>query len=93
MGVDFSEVAIERAREIARERGLEGEFVVDDVFAYEPEPTFDLVMLFFVHFTDAHMAELFDVAKRALAPGGRFIGLGHEVRNLTEGYSGTWGPE
>lgn len=93
VGVDFSEVAIERAKEMARERGLEGEFVVDDVFVYEPEPTFNLVMLFFVHFTDTHMVELFDVARRALAPGGRFIGLGHDLRNLTDGYSGPQVPE
>ncbi len=93
VGVDFSEVAIERARLIARERGLTGEFVVDDVFAYEPEPTFDLVMLFFVHFGDDRMAALFEVARRALAPGGRFIGLGHELRNLTEGWSGPQVPE
>lgn len=86
--VDFSTVAIEKGRRLAETQGLDVEWVVDNVLAYEPEPIHDLVMIFFVHLADTQMEQLFRVARAALKPGGRLIGLGHALRNLTEGYGG-----
>ena len=48
--VDFSSVAIERARALAAERGVEVNFEVADVTSWEPSPlTYDLVIVLYLH--------------------------------------------
>ena len=48
-GVDFSDVALAKAAELAASRGVEVEWVVADVLDYEPEPrAFDLVAVLYL---------------------------------------------
>ena len=48
-GVDFSDVALAKAAELAASRGVEVEWVVADVLDHEPEPrAFDLVALLYL---------------------------------------------
>lgn len=80
IGIDFNPVAVERARAVAKALGLATEFRVEDLFLYEPEKRFDMVVSLGVlhHTNDCHagMRRVFD---RYLAPGGHaFIGLYHE---------------
>ncbi len=91
--VDFSEVAIGKGRQIAEARGIDVEWVVSDVLAYAPQPEFDLVVIFYVHFLDPEMQRLFGVAREALRPGGRLIALGHHLKNLDGGYGGPQFPQ
>ncbi len=84
--VDFSPVAIGKARRIAGD--TEVDWRVGDVTAFETEPVHDLVVIFYVHLPGREFAELFGVARAALAPGGRLFGVGHGVRNAAEGWGG-----
>ena len=88
--VDFSAVGIDRGREEARRRGLEVDWVVADVTAWEPPPgtTFDLALVAYLHVPQ-------DVSSRLgqwLSPGGALVVVGHALRNLTEGVGGPQDP-
>lgn len=89
--VDFSPAGIEKGRQIAGDTSVE--WVVADVTSYEAERRFDLVMIVYVHMLDDDTGNLFDRAITALAPGGTLIGVGHALRNLTEGVGGPPYPE
>jgi len=90
-GVDFSPVAIDKARTIAGDTTVT--WVVADVTAYEPERKFDLVIIVYVHLDPEAMRALFHSAVNALAPAGTLIALGHALRNLTDGVGGPPYPE
>ncbi len=85
-GVDFSGVAIDKARQIAGDTTVDWQ--VADITAYEPRREFDLVTIVYVHLDAEGMAALFATATRAVAPGGTLIAVGHALRNLTDGVGG-----
>ena len=84
--IDFSTVAIDKARRLAGDTAVE--WRVADVTRFEPGATYDLVVVFYVHLPPAEMGGLFHAATSALAPGGRLFGVGHAVRNAAEGWGG-----
>ena len=88
-GVDFSGVAIEKARSLARERSVEAEWIAADLLEYQP-PTaaFDLVILFYLQLPGDELARVLARAAAALAPGGTLLLVGHDSRNLEYGYGG-----
>jgi len=89
IGVDFSKVALERAEELAKHRGVEVEFVHADVTGYEPEEgSFDLVVLMYLHLPPEVRIGVWQRAARAVAPGGVLVLVGHDRENLTAGYGG-----
>ena len=88
-GIDFSDVALGKAVELARARGVEVEWVAADVLVHEPPPgAFDLVAVLYLQLPHAELARALRCAARAVAPGGALIVLGHDTRNLTDGYGG-----
>jgi SAM-dependent methyltransferase len=92
-GGDFSDVAIEKAAALAAARGVEVEWVVDDVVAYAPERgAFDLVAVLYLQLPHDELAAALRHAARALAPGGTIVVLGHDSTNLTDGYGGPKDP-
>ena len=90
-GIDFSPVAIEKAWLLAQDVPITYE--VADVESYEPEQPFDLVIVFYVHLMEADARSMLDMAAAALAPGGTLFGVGHALRNLTDGVGGPPYPE
>lgn len=97
-GLDYSPVAIERARDLAAQQPrTEGSvtFAVEDVTeceAYLERPA-DLVVVAYVHLPRAQVDHLLTAAARALHPGGHLVVVGHDRRNLDEGVSGPQDPE
>jgi SAM-dependent methyltransferase len=92
-GVDFSEVAIAKARARAARDGVEVEFLCEDLVEHEPErAAFDLVLLLYLHFTAAARRLVLERAAGAIAPGGTLLLLGHDLLNLTEGVGGPSDP-
>lgn len=87
--VDFSSVALERGSE----QSDDVEFVVADVFAWEPEGTFDLVLIAYLHVEAEPLAELVERAIGWLRPGGELFMIGHDISNLDEGIGGPQIPE
>jgi len=90
-GIDFSPVAIEKAWLLARDVPITYE--VADVESYEPRKSFDLVIVFYVHLMEADARKMLDMAASAVAPGGTLFGVGHALRNLTDGVGGPPYPE
>jgi len=92
-GVDFADVAIEKARAIAAKRGVDVDFRVADLLAFEPpEQAFDLVIVFYLQLVAGELGPVLERAARAVAPGGTFLLVGHDSRNLTDGHGGPQDP-
>ena len=94
-GVDFSDVAIERAADLAEKAGVSESitWVVADLASYQPaRDAFDLVLLMFVHLPADQRAALLARAADALAPGGTILVVGYDTANATEGDSGVRDP-
>jgi SAM-dependent methyltransferase len=93
LGVDYSEVAIAKARDRAKRDGVSVEFVAADLLDLEPEPeAYDLVLLLYLHLPPDERRLVLAKAVGALAPGGTLILLGHDLVNLTEGVGGPSDP-
>ena len=92
-GVDFSRVGLEKARALARARGVRAEWVAADLLDYTPEPhAFDLVLVFYLQVPAAERRSIVRAAAGAVAPGGVFLLVGHDRRNLEHGHGGPQDP-
>lgn len=87
--VDFSGVALERGRE----QSDDVDFVEADVFTWEPEGTFDLILIAYLHVEAEPLADLVERAIGWLNPGGELFMIGHDLSNLDEGVGGPQVPE
>ncbi len=91
--VDFSDVALDKAQQIAQRAGAEVEWVLADVVSYEPEPAaFDLVVVMYLHLEPNGRRQTLAHAAVAVAPGGTLLMVGHDLDNLTRGYGGPQDP-
>jgi SAM-dependent methyltransferase len=94
VGVDYSEVAIAKARARADRDGVDVDFVCADLVSYLPDTgAFDLVLVLYLHIAAEQRRVVFDRAAAALAPGGTFVFVGHDLTNMTEGVGGPSDPE
>jgi SAM-dependent methyltransferase len=92
-GVDYSEVAIAKADARAEREGVDARFVCADLVSYVPEPgAFDLVLLLYLHIPPEERRTVLARAADALAPGGTFLLVGHDLTNMTEGVGGPSDP-
>jgi SAM-dependent methyltransferase len=92
-GVDYSEVAIAKARARAGRDGVHVDFLCADLLEYEPSPAaFDLVLLLYFHIPATERRGVLARAAGALAPGGTCIVIGHDLTNLTSGVGGPSDP-
>ncbi len=86
-GIDFSGVAIEKARKRALGRGLEVELQVRDATEYRPEGEYDLITSFYIQLWPDQRARMLANAARALAPGGRILFVSHDKSVRPSGWS------
>jgi SAM-dependent methyltransferase len=91
--VDFSAVALARGRAVS----AAVDWVEADVRAWTPpspegEGAFDLVAMVYLHLPPAEREAVVGTARRAVAPGGTVVVIGHDVRNLAEGVGGPQDP-
>jgi len=87
--VDFSEVAIDKARRLAGALEVEVEWLVADLLQYRlPPEAFELVILFYLQVPAGERRQIVGAAAKAVAPGGTFLLVAHDSRNLEHGYGG-----
>jgi len=87
--VDFSDVALGKAAELAASRGVGVDWVSADVLDYEPEPgAYELVAVLYLQLPRGELAHAVRTSQAAVAPGGTLFVLGHDTTNLTEGHGG-----
>ena len=89
-GLDFSPVAVAKARALAAARGVRIDFAVANVMSLDwPAATYDVIAAIFIQFaTPDKRARLFSWFKRALKPGGLLILQGYRVEQLSYGTGG-----
>jgi SAM-dependent methyltransferase len=92
-GVDFSEVALEKARGLAEMRDVKAEWVQADLLEYRPAPrAFDLVIVFYLQVPAAERRGILRAAADAVAAGGRLLLVAHDSSNLEYGHGGPQNP-
>jgi SAM-dependent methyltransferase len=91
--VDFSSVAVGKGLDRAARTDAEIDFVCADLLDYEPAAgAYDLVLVLYLQLpADERRLVLFR-ATAALAPGGTFLLVGHDLKNLTDGVGGPSDP-
>jgi len=88
-GVDFSEVGLEKARELAKLRSVGSRWVAANLLEYTPEPqAFELVLVFYLQVPAAQRRAIVRTVAEAVAPGGAFLLVAHDRSNLEHGYGG-----
>ncbi|WP_043659304.1 class I SAM-dependent methyltransferase [Nocardia thailandica] len=98
--VDFSQVGIDKGRTVAARLSRSVRSRIDwrcaditDLDAAGVAGPFELILVVFVHLpAPARRALLREVTAR-LAPGGTLLVLGHDRRNIADGYGGPQDPE
>ncbi|HEV3498627.1 MAG TPA: class I SAM-dependent methyltransferase [Actinomycetes bacterium] len=82
--VDFSDVALDRARDRAEAAGLSGalEWVCADLVDFDPTgAAYDLVLMMFVHLRPPERRRLLQRSAAVLAPGGLVLVAGYDRTN------------
>jgi SAM-dependent methyltransferase len=89
VGVDFSRVGLEKAQQLAVDRGIEVEWLQTDLLDYRPEPrAFDLVLVFYLQVPQDDRQPILSAAATAVARGGTLLLVAHDKRNLEQGHGG-----
>ena len=93
IGVDFSEVGLQKARELADARDVSVHWVAADLLEYRPgRRAFDLVLIFYLQVSAAQRRPVVRAAGEAVAPGGTFLLVGHDSSNIQHGHGGPQNP-
>ena len=87
--VDYSQVAIERARRLAAEQHVDVEWIETDVTSFVPTAgAFQLVIIAYLHLPETSRRTVLAHAASALGPAGTLFMIGHARLNLTQGVGG-----
>ncbi|MHB1552472.1 MAG: class I SAM-dependent methyltransferase [Acidimicrobiales bacterium] len=92
-GVDFSGVALGKARRLAAARGVDVEWIEADVRTWVPAGSFDLVVLMYVQLPAAERRSVYRAFAGAVAPDGHLLVVGHDTENLSSGIGGPQDPD
>ncbi len=92
--VDWSSIALAKARERAAAESVAVTWIEADLLAWTP-PTaaFDLVTIVYLHLPGPERRAVYARAAEAVAEGGRLLVIGHDRTNLTHGTGGPQDPE
>lgn len=91
VGVDFSSVAIERARRLSNQRDVAIEWITADLEEWAPGRSFGLVLIAYLHLPSSERTELTRRASEWVEPGGWLMLVGHDL--ATCGLSGPADPD
>ena len=87
--VDFSDVALAMARDLAAACGVEVEWIEADVATWTPPArAYDLVSVLYLQLPPAERRAALGHAVNAVRPGGTLLVVGHDLLNLTECWGG-----
>ena len=92
-GVDFSAVALSKARRLAAAHGVEVEWIEADIRTWVPAGSFDLVVLMYVQLPLLERRSVYRAFAGAVSPGGHLLVVGHDTENLTSGVGGPQDPD
>lgn len=90
--IDYSDVAIDKARRVGETRGVEVRWVRDDVESYVSSSSYDLVIVFYLQLPWESMRGVIHRAAAGVARAGTFLLVGHDLTNLEKGHGGPKSP-
>lgn len=89
VALDFSHVATERTLALAAKADVEVDARCGDVLDAElPDASFDLVLIAYLQLPPDEKAAVLRRVAGVLRPGGTFLLVAHDLRNLAEGHGG-----
>lgn len=92
-GVDFSGVALAKARSLAEARRVDPEWLQANLVEHEPERgAYDLAIVLYLQVPAAERRTILRRAAAALAPGGVLLVVAHDSSNLEHGWGGPQDP-
>jgi len=92
--VDFSEVAVQKGRNLAAKLELPVKWEVQDLTAYRPaEGSYDCITIFYLHLPWEEFSEVLRRATAALKPQGVLLVVGHDSTNPEAGTGGPQNPD
>jgi len=92
--VDWSDVALDKGRRLARLAAVTVWFTREDLREWwPPADTYDLVLVVYLQIPYLERHGVWRGAARALVPAGTFVLIGHDWDNLEHGYGGPQQPE
>jgi SAM-dependent methyltransferase len=91
--VEFSQVALDKARALAEQAGVALTLTYADVTSPPPLEPADLVLIAYLHLPRARAERAVQFAASLVRPGGTFLLVAHAKRNLTGGYGGPQDPD
>ncbi len=91
--VDFSQVGLDKANQLAAEHGVEIATVCDDATTWQPDAPVDLVVLSYLQLPSEQQRVILEHAATWLTPGGTLLVIAHDRSNVDKGYGGPPSPE
>lgn len=92
--VDFSDVALGMARDLASSRGVSIDWIEADAVTWTPPAqAYHLVCVLYLQLPAPERRTALRHAVEAVRPGGTLLVVGHDLLNLTEGWGGPSQPE
>ena len=88
VGVDFSAVGLDKARQLAKQRGVRVDWVQADLTTWEPPSGYDLVEVMYLHLPEDLRHNVLARMARSVASGGTMLVVAHDLTNLSEGFGG-----
>jgi len=92
VGVDFSAVGLDKARQLASQRDVRMDWVRADLTTWEQPSTYDLVEVMYLHLPEDLRHNVLARMGKSVAPGGTMLVVAHDLTNLTEGFGGPQDP-
>ncbi|MEX1009610.1 MAG: class I SAM-dependent methyltransferase [Acidimicrobiia bacterium] len=91
--IDYSDVALDKARDLAARRGVEIDTALEDVTRFRPSPgAYDLVLVAYLQLPEPDRSAALRRAVDAVAPGGTLLVIAHDESNVERGYGGPKDP-
>lgn len=86
--VDFSQIALDKALELAERHDVEIEVACDDATSYTPDHAVDLVLVVYLQLSQQARVTALAHAASWVKPGGTLFVCAHDRSNVTEGWGG-----
>ena len=86
--VDFSQVGLDKAEQLASEHGVDVATVQADATAWQPHGPVDLVVLSYLQLPADQQRTVLEHAATWLAPGGTLFVIAHDRSNVERGHGG-----
>ena len=91
--VDFSQVGLDKALQLAADNGVEITTECADATMYGPDAPVDLVVLSYLQLGQEAQRTILEHATTWLRPGATLFVIAHDRSNVTDGYGGPPSPE